>query len=292
MADHLEIIEYNEKDYLEEEIISLSKAANHTFDIEVENDHHYILENGIVSHNTISLSVGQNCSSGIEPVFSLYYDRNIRTGHGDETKKERVYDYAWLEYLDYAKANGLSDEKPAHFVTTLDIDPYAGVDVQAVWQKYIDHSISKTANLPMGYTLEQYKDLFLYSYKKGLKGFTSFNPQGCGSPETQVLTTSGIKTFEEIFEAEGIDIYDEQNKGWVDLRNNLEFYDESGNPTKINKAFIKGLTSNMLNIKLENGETLCVSPEHKFMIDGVWTEAKDIKEGDDLDVYKGELGKG
>jgi ribonucleoside-diphosphate reductase alpha chain len=35
-----------------------------------------------------------------------------------------------------------------------------------------------TANLPNGYTFEQYKDLFMYAYKQGLKGFTSFNPEG------------------------------------------------------------------------------------------------------------------
>ena len=48
----------------------------------------------------------------------------------------------------------------------------------------------------------------------------------------------------------------------------------------------------MFNIRLENGETICVSPEHKFMINGEWIEAKNLKEGDDLDVYQGELGKG
>jgi ribonucleoside-diphosphate reductase alpha chain len=67
---------------------------------------------------------------------------------------------------------------PSYFVTTVDIDPYASIDIQAVFQKYIDHSISKTLNLPPGTTFEQYKDLFRYAYQKGLKGFTTFNPQG------------------------------------------------------------------------------------------------------------------
>lgn len=124
---------------------------------------------------TISLSIGQNCSSGIEPIFAFAYDRNIRTGTGDETRKERVYDNACLIY-DEKFGEGM--DYPDYFVTTLEVNPYDGVDIQAIFQKYIDHSISKTANLPKGFTFDEYKDLFMYSYKKGLKGFTSFNPEG------------------------------------------------------------------------------------------------------------------
>ena len=136
---------------------------------------------------TISLTVGNNCSSGIEPIFALEYDRNVRTGKGDETKKETVCDYAWLLYQQryrevWAQENPdkelLSIPKPDYFVTTEEIDPYKAVDVQAALQEYIDHSISKTINLPHGYSFEQYKELFFYAYKKGLKGVTSFNPDG------------------------------------------------------------------------------------------------------------------
>jgi len=151
--------------------------------------------NTIAPVGTGSLSAGQNCSSGVEPIFSLSYDRNIRTGNSEETKKETVYDYAWLKYLDYYNnqhsveiaqnlLSGIEDpiQKPDYFVTSLDIDPYKGIDIQAIFQKYIDHSISKTINLPLGYTYDQYKDLFMYAYKKGLKGVTSFNPEGSTKP--------------------------------------------------------------------------------------------------------------
>lgn len=124
---------------------------------------------------TISLTVGNNCSSGIEPIFALEYDRNVRTGKGDETKKETVRDYAWLKWKELHPEE---TEKPRYFVTTTEISPYAAVDVQAALQQYIDHSISKTINLPKGYTFEQYQDLFKYAYKKGLKGLTTFNPDG------------------------------------------------------------------------------------------------------------------
>ena len=133
--------------------------------------------NTVAPTGTTSLSVGQNCSSGIEPIFALQYDRNVRTGIDDETKSETIYDYAWLQYLE---KNGMEcgAEIPSYFVTTKDIDPFQAIDMQALVQKYIDHSISKTLNLPPGTSFDKYKELYMYAYKKGLKGFTTFNPDG------------------------------------------------------------------------------------------------------------------
>ena len=131
---------------------------------------------------TISLTVGNNCSSGIEPIFALQYNRNIRTGDNDETKKETVYDFAYLKYIDWQKNKdgnpALTEESKSYFPTSLDINPYKAIDIQSIFQKYNDSSISKTANLPNNYKFEDYKGLWLYAYKKGLKGFTSFNPNG------------------------------------------------------------------------------------------------------------------
>ncbi len=130
--------------------------------------------NTVAPTGTISLSVGQNCSSGIEPAFALQYDRNIRIGRGDEIKTETVYDLAWLQWKELTG----EDNPPDWMVTTADIDPFASIDLQAAIQENIDHSISKTLNLPPGTTFDQYQKLFLYAYKKGLKGFTTFNPEG------------------------------------------------------------------------------------------------------------------
>ena len=141
-----------------------------------------IRENGIrnVQMNTIaptgttSLSVGQNCSSGIEPIFALKYNRTIRTGRDDNTVTEEVSDYA---YNLYREITG-NEDVPEYFVTTKDIDAYDSIDIQASFQKYIDHSISKTLNLPDSTSFDDYQDLFMYAYEKGLKGFTTFNPNG------------------------------------------------------------------------------------------------------------------
>jgi len=131
--------------------------------------------NTVAPTGTTSLSIGQNCSSGIEPIFALQYDRKIRTGHDDNTVSETVYDFAWLLYKEMF---GETDVAPDYFNTTAAIDAYKAIDVQAAVQKYIDHSISKTLNLAPGTSFEEYRNLFMYAYKKGLKGFTTFNPDG------------------------------------------------------------------------------------------------------------------
>lgn len=141
---------------------------------------------------TISLTLGDNCSSGIEPIFSLEYRRRVRSADMEGFHEESVEDYAYLLYKEVT-GNGAknvkrhesdrvsaqpSGELPPYFVTTFDIDPDKGVEIQAIFQEYIDQSISKTANLPENYGFEEYKKLLFKAWKQGLKGFTSFNPKG------------------------------------------------------------------------------------------------------------------
>lgn len=134
--------------------------------------------NTVAPTGTTSLSMGQNCSSGIEPIFALSFKRTIRTGTGDDTRTEEVSDYAWKLWKDTHPAEAASGAVPPAFITTAQIDPYKSIDMQAVFQAYIDHSISKTLNLPPGTSFDEYKNLFMYGYRKGLKGFTTFNPDG------------------------------------------------------------------------------------------------------------------
>ena len=68
---------------------------------------------------------------------------------------------------------------PKNFVTADDITPIQHVDIQAAAQKWIDSSISKTANVPTDYRFEDFKDIYLHAFNKGLKGCTTFrfNPE-------------------------------------------------------------------------------------------------------------------
>ncbi|KRF01881.1 NrdJa [Frateuria sp. Soil773] len=134
----------------------------------------------IAPTGTISLSLANNASNGIEPSFAHHYSRNvIREGKKSKEKVE-VYSYELLAYRALINANALpfSDDPaaklPEYFVAADDISPKEHVDIQAASQLWIDSSISKTANVPTDYPYEDFKDIYFYAYKQGLKGCTTF----------------------------------------------------------------------------------------------------------------------
>jgi ribonucleoside-diphosphate reductase alpha chain len=134
----------------------------------------------IAPTGTISLSLANNASNGIEPSFAHSYSRNvIREGKKSKEKVE-VLSYELLAYraLINADAKAYTDEAhnklPDYFVAADDVSPKQHVDIQAASQKWIDSSISKTANVPTDYPYEDFKDIYFYAYKQGLKGCTTF----------------------------------------------------------------------------------------------------------------------
>jgi len=120
---------------------------------------------------TGSLIAG-NISNGLEPIFALEYNRNVRQLDGT-TKQEPVEDYAWKLYK---QANNTGDTTlpTSFFKTSREISPKAHVDMQAALQEFIDGSISKTANIPESFTIKEYEELLWYALDKGCKGFTTF----------------------------------------------------------------------------------------------------------------------
>ncbi|MGB3749619.1 MAG: adenosylcobalamin-dependent ribonucleoside-diphosphate reductase [Rhodanobacter sp.] len=134
----------------------------------------------IAPTGTISLSLANNASNGIEPSFAHSYSRNV-IREGKKTKeKVEVLSFELLAYraLINAEARPFTDEAahklPDYFVAADDISPKQHVDIQAASQKWIDSSISKTANVPTDYPYEDFKDIYFYAYKQGLKGCTTF----------------------------------------------------------------------------------------------------------------------
>lgn len=139
----------------------------------------------IAPTGTISLSLGNNASNGIEPSFSHHYARNvIREGRKSKEKVD-VFSFELLAYraMVNPEAMPFSDDPdkqlPAYFSTTDDVTPKQHVDIQAAAQKWVDSSISKTANVPTDYPFEDFKDIYLYAASMGLKGCTTFrfNPE-------------------------------------------------------------------------------------------------------------------
>lgn len=131
---------------------------------------------------TGSMVWGENCSSGIEPIFSLEYDRKIKIGGQDEKNEQIVTmkDYAWAQYQKLVQQGEL-DETQARkieecFVTALEIDPDHHITMLGNIAKHIDMSVSKTINVPTEYTLEQVKDIYKLCWSLGIKGCTIFRP--------------------------------------------------------------------------------------------------------------------
>jgi len=133
----------------------------------------------IAPTGTISLSLGNNASNGIEPSFAHHYFRNV-IREGRKTKeKVPVYSYELLAYRarvnPQANPRGEGDAAlPSYFVTADDVSPSEHVAIQAAAQKWVDSSISKTANVPSDYPYERFKDIYIKAWKSGLKGCTTF----------------------------------------------------------------------------------------------------------------------
>ncbi len=134
----------------------------------------------IAPTGTISLSLANNASNGIEPSFAHHYSRNvIREGKKSKEKVE-VYSYELLAYRTLINADALpfSDDPrtrlPDYFIAADDVTPTQHVDIQAAAQKWVDSSISKTANVPTDYRYEDFKDIYRYAHQQGLKGCTTF----------------------------------------------------------------------------------------------------------------------
>ena len=144
----------------------------------------YSHHTSIAPTGTISLSLANNASNGIEPSFAHLYSRNvIREGRKTKEKID-VLSYELLAYRalvnpDATPGGEGPNALPDYFISADDINPRQHVDVQAAAQKWIDSSISKTANVPTDFPFEDFKDIYMYAYEKGLKGCTTFrfNPE-------------------------------------------------------------------------------------------------------------------
>jgi ribonucleoside-diphosphate reductase alpha chain len=139
----------------------------------------------IAPTGTISLSIGNNVSNGIEPSFAHHYSRNvIREGRKTKEKVE-VFSYELLAYRHLVNKRAMpyaedeASKLPDYFITAEDITPRQHVDIQAAAQRWIDSSISKTANVPTDFPYEDFKDIYTYAHEKDLKGCTTFrfNPE-------------------------------------------------------------------------------------------------------------------
>jgi ribonucleoside-diphosphate reductase alpha chain len=167
----------------------------------------------IAPTGTISLSLANNASNGIEPSFAHHYFRNVIRAGRKTKEKIDVFSFELLAYRELVNerampgATAAAEALPEYFTTTDDVSPRMHVDIQAAAQKWIDSSISKTANVPTDFPYEQFKSIYLYAHEKGLKGCTTFrfNPeafQGVLVKEADLKSTTYVFTLEDGTELE------------------------------------------------------------------------------------------
>ena len=143
----------------------------------------------IAPTGTISTMIG--VSGGIEPIFANYYERTTKSLHGKDVKY-KVYTPIVKQYMEEHNIED-DNELPHYFVTSSDIPVYSRINMQAVWQKHIDASISSTVNLPNEATIEDVENLYMYAWKNGLKGITVYRA-GCAREGILVATPKKEKT--------------------------------------------------------------------------------------------------
>ncbi|MGO9512018.1 MAG: adenosylcobalamin-dependent ribonucleoside-diphosphate reductase [Steroidobacteraceae bacterium] len=167
----------------------------------------------IAPTGTISLSLANNASNGIEPSFAHHYFRNVIREGKKSKEKIDVFSLELLAYREIVNPRAMpnsqnaAEKLPDYFISAEDIGPKEHVDIQAAAQLWVDSSISKTANVPTDYKYEDFKDIYLYAFEQGLKGCTTFrfNPeafQGVLVKEDDLKNTTYVFTLEDGTEIE------------------------------------------------------------------------------------------
>ena len=167
---------------------------------------------------TGSLSTMLGISGGIEPIFSLSYTRKTESLHGED-----VYYKVFTPIADkYMKEHNLTEEEqlPNFFVTAQTLNPFKRVEMQGIWQKHIDASISSTVNLPHETTVEEVEQLYIHAWEKGLKGMTIFR-DNCARLAILTLDNKKEEKVEEKVEVkeEGLKRgeWEEKPKGVIEI---------------------------------------------------------------------------
>jgi ribonucleoside-diphosphate reductase alpha chain len=162
----------------------------------------------IAPTGTISLSLANNASNGIEPTFAHHYFRNVIRASRKTKEKIDVFSFELLAYRELVNPRAMpgataeAEALPLYFTAADEVTPRQHVDIQAAAQKWVDSSISKTANVPTNFPYEDFKGIYQYAHEQGLKGCTTFrfNPeafQGVLVKEEDLRNTTYVFTLDD-----------------------------------------------------------------------------------------------
>lgn len=136
---------------------------------------------------TGSIGTMLGVSTGLEPIYNISYTRKTESLHG----KDEYYKVYTPIIEKYMKANNIDKEEdlPEFINTAMSLNYKERIEMQSVWQKYIDASISSTVNVPNDFTVEDVENLYMMAWEKGLKGVTLYR-SGC--KREGILTNNDI----------------------------------------------------------------------------------------------------
>ena len=179
-----------------------------------------IAPTGSISNIVKGIQVGEKnyigVSGGVEPIFALYYTR--RTESFGKNEFYKVFHSSVQAYIDKMEltdeaesADKIEDILPDNFLRTAHhIKPDKRVEIQGLIQRYIDHSISSTINLPEDVRPEVISDIYLKAWKKDLKGVTIYRDGSrfpiLSTEETELTEFQKIKENEFKISVDGNEI--------------------------------------------------------------------------------------
>jgi ribonucleoside-diphosphate reductase alpha chain len=169
---------------------------------------------------TGSISMIAGCSSGIEPVYSLVYEKNVKVGSfyyvnpvfEKAMKKMGIFDENLMEDIlsNRSSVKNISYIPPQTkriFVTAMDITPEDHIRAMASFQKWVDSSISKTINFPAEASVEDMRKGYVLAYRLGCKGVTVYRDS---SIQDQVLVAATKESEKRVETAQHT--YDEEKQ--------------------------------------------------------------------------------
>ncbi len=169
---------------------------------------------------TLSLTFGNNCSSGLEPIFSLSYERRVKIGGQDESNTQivQMQDFAYGMWKELKENNIVNHDV---FVTALDLPVSAHLEMLKTINFHVDMSSSKTINIPRDYSFEETKDVYDYAWENGIKGCTIFRPNDIRKgvlidPKESKDKDSNVKEMKEMKEES------KTNEDYIDYKAQLK----------------------------------------------------------------------
>jgi len=213
---------------------------------------------------TGSISMIAGCSSGMEPVYSLVFEKNVKVGSfyyvdpaGEKLlREEGLYNDKLMEDINEHKGTlqGIEyvpENIRSVLVTAMDITPEEHIRALASFQKWVDSSISKTNNFPANATVEDMRESYILAYKLGCKDVTVFRDS---SIKDQVLVAP--KTREEKEEAK-VEVSPKMKKVIKESESGLLFADNGNSDMPSTKSTIKNCPECGTQVELKEGCMHC-----------------------------------